>query len=362
MCNCDFAYIFLAASTDADTNKSQKRKEIKMILADKIINERKKNGWSQEELAEKLSVSRQSVSKWEGAQAVPDLQKIINMADIFGVTTDYLLKDELEPELHLSTSDIAVSESVSEPPARKVSLNEANTYMELVKKIAPKIANGVSLCIISPIILIFLAGLSDAEQGITEGVAAGVGMLFLFACIATAVYTFITTNAKEKPYEYLSYEAIDTEYGVTGIVKEKKEAFKERHTRTIAFAVIMCVVCAVPLIVAGVINAPEMILVSMVDLLLIIIATAVNMMIRSGSVMDSYNKLLEEEEFVVSKKLIAKKVERVSGLFWSATVAIYLAISLPTGRWEYTWVIWPVAALLHAALKHAMSIKYGEDL
>ena len=61
-----------------------------MILADKIINERKKNGWSQEELAERLSVSRQSVSKWEGAQSVPDLQKVIQMAELFGVTTDYL--------------------------------------------------------------------------------------------------------------------------------------------------------------------------------------------------------------------------------------------------------------------------------
>ena len=47
-----------------------------MILADKIINERKKNGWSQEELAEQLSVSRQSVSKWESAQSIPDLQKM----------------------------------------------------------------------------------------------------------------------------------------------------------------------------------------------------------------------------------------------------------------------------------------------
>ena len=64
-----------------------------MILADKIMNERKKNGWSQEELAEQLNVSRQSVSKWEGAQAIPDLQKIIAMAELFGVSTDYLLKD-----------------------------------------------------------------------------------------------------------------------------------------------------------------------------------------------------------------------------------------------------------------------------
>ena len=64
-----------------------------MILAEKITNERKKNGWSQEELAEKLSVSRQAVSKWEGAQSIPDINRIIQMADLFGVSTDYLLKE-----------------------------------------------------------------------------------------------------------------------------------------------------------------------------------------------------------------------------------------------------------------------------
>ena len=67
-----------------------------MILADKIINERKKNGWSQEELADKLGVTRQSVSKWEGAQASPDLQRILQMSELFGVSTDYLLKDNCE--------------------------------------------------------------------------------------------------------------------------------------------------------------------------------------------------------------------------------------------------------------------------
>lgn len=69
-----------------------------MILADKIINLRKKNGWSQEELAEKLNVSRQAVSKWEGAQSTPDLEKILLMSKIFGVTTDFLVKDEIEME------------------------------------------------------------------------------------------------------------------------------------------------------------------------------------------------------------------------------------------------------------------------
>ena len=67
-----------------------------MILADKIIDLRKKAGWSQEELAEKLAVTRQSVSKWEGAQSIPDMDKVVQMSRLFGVTTDYLLKDEIE--------------------------------------------------------------------------------------------------------------------------------------------------------------------------------------------------------------------------------------------------------------------------
>ena len=66
-----------------------------MILADKIIELRKRNGWSQEELADRLDVSRQSVSKWEGALSVPDMNKILKLSEIFGVSTDILLKDEL---------------------------------------------------------------------------------------------------------------------------------------------------------------------------------------------------------------------------------------------------------------------------
>ena len=69
-----------------------------MILADKIIRLRKKNGWSQEDLADKMNVSRQAVSKWEGAQTIPDLEKILQLSILFGVSTDYLLKDEIEDE------------------------------------------------------------------------------------------------------------------------------------------------------------------------------------------------------------------------------------------------------------------------
>ena len=65
-----------------------------MILADKIIHLRKRYNMTQEDLAEKLNVSRQSVSKWEGNQATPDLNKVLKLSKLFGVTTDYLLNDD----------------------------------------------------------------------------------------------------------------------------------------------------------------------------------------------------------------------------------------------------------------------------
>ena len=106
-----------------------------MILADKIINLRKKNGWSQEELAEKMNVSRQAVSKWEGAQSVPDLNKILLLSQIFGVSTDYLLKDDIEEEeIKVQDETSYMEEKGEQVVVRKVSMEEANEFIERFKE------------------------------------------------------------------------------------------------------------------------------------------------------------------------------------------------------------------------------------
>ena len=64
-----------------------------MNLSEKILRLRTARGMSQGDLAEQLEVSRQSVSKWETGQSTPDLDKIIKLADLFGVTTDYLVRE-----------------------------------------------------------------------------------------------------------------------------------------------------------------------------------------------------------------------------------------------------------------------------
>lgn len=64
-----------------------------MTIGEKILNMRKARGWSQEELAEHIGVSRQAVSRWESGSAKPDADKIIAICDLFGVSADYLLRD-----------------------------------------------------------------------------------------------------------------------------------------------------------------------------------------------------------------------------------------------------------------------------
>ena len=85
-----------------------------MTLAEKISTFRKKNGWSQEELAERLNVSRQSVSKWESAQSIPELDKIVQMSELFGVSTDQLIKDGDLPKTYAERED--TTDEKIEPP------------------------------------------------------------------------------------------------------------------------------------------------------------------------------------------------------------------------------------------------------
>ena len=94
-----------------------------MTLAEKIIRLRKEQGWSQEELAHRLEVSRQAVSKWESMASVPDLDKILKLSQLFGVSTDYLLKDDAAEE----TGFVADEETPDR--GRTVTMEEANAYL-----------------------------------------------------------------------------------------------------------------------------------------------------------------------------------------------------------------------------------------
>lgn len=82
-----------------------------MKMSEKIVRLRKANGWSQEDFAEQLNVSRQAISRWENETALPDAQNVLQISKLFNVTTDYLLNDDYESDSDIPVVQTAVQET-----------------------------------------------------------------------------------------------------------------------------------------------------------------------------------------------------------------------------------------------------------
>ena len=319
-----------------------------MIFADKLIALRKKSGWSQEELAEKLGVTRQSVSKWEGAQSVPDIDKILQLSHLFGVTTDYLLKDELgEPEY--TAGDDA-------PALRKVTLAQANDYLTQAHANAPKMALATALCVLSPVPLIALGAL--AEYGYFRAdFATGLGLCTLLVLVAVAVVLFMQCGAAVKPYEFLEKEPIDTEYGVTGLAHERRDAFAVQYNRGNTLGTVLCILCAVPLFAAMMFLDTDILAAAAVCLLLVLVACGVYAFVRVGTVQDALNQLLEEGDFTRDAKARKGAIRAGAAAYWLVVVAIFLFYTFGpygNGQPEYSWFIWAIAGVIFAAVMVVM--------
>ena len=316
-----------------------------MILADKIINERKKNGWSQEDLAEKLSVSRQAISKWESAQATPDLQKVILLAELFGVSTDYLLKDEIEPE------DAPKEATETKGTKHVVTMEEANDYLALKRRNAGAIAFGVLLCILCPALLILLLGFAETGSGaMTEGLATALGLAGLFLLVAAGVALFVVSGIREAKYEALARNGFETAYGVSGLVKEKRREHERAYTVGLTVGIVLCILAVLPLVIAGGMGASDPLLLYFTALLFPIVGIGVYLIVRVGIVRGGFTFLLRETEYTPEEKKRESTEEAIAGVYWCVVTAGYLAWSFLSGDWGTTWIVWPIAGVLFGAI------------
>lgn len=313
-----------------------------MILADKLIQLRKKSGMSQEELAEKMNVSRQAVSKWEGAQSIPDLEKILQLAELYGVTTDYLLKDSLEAE------EFAGKDT---PIVRRVTLEEANEFMQLRKAAAPRIAFATFLCIISVIPLFLLGGASEVpEFHVSSNFAGGVGMIIMLVVAAIAVGIFVTTGFRSEKYEFLEKEPFEVEYGVSGAVNERKKSFRDTYVKCNIIGTVLCVLSPAALFAAA-IRDENFFSVIMLCVMFLTVGIGVMFFVYAGVRNASMEKLLKSGEFSEKKKKISRVKSIVSPIYWSIVVAAYLLwLFLDKEKNSLSWVIFPVAGVLFPAV------------
>lgn len=300
-----------------------------MTFSDKLIALRKKAGWSQEELAERLNVSRQSVSKWESAQSMPDIDKILQLSSLFSVTTDCLLKD--------TQDDPQPAAAQTPSPLPRVTLAQAEDYLTKAQGNAPQMALGT----VSELGLL----------GLDDDLAGGLGMIALLVLVAVAVVLFMQCGAAVREYEFLEKEPIETEHGVTALVRERRAAFAPEYDRANRMGAVLCILAAVPLFAAVMVGVSFLMSMS-ICLLLVLVACGVYAFVRVGTVQDAMNRLLEDGDFTRGHKAVKGRLTALTAAYWLVVVAIFLWYTFGpngNGQPQYSWFIWAIAGVVYAA-------------
>lgn len=320
-----------------------------MKLADKIILLRKQKGWSQEELAAQMDVSRQSVSKWESGASIPDIDKILLLSQIFGATTDYLLKDDNEGD----------DNKIKGNPKRHVTRQEATDFFAARKKAAPRMALGVWLCIVSPALMMTLLGFAEYNKyGITENLAVAIGLGTLFVLVTIAVSIFIINGMSLSKYEYIEKEDIIIDNELANDIRQESDAFMPTFTKNIAIGVILCIISVIPLVTLSIIMEndlmAELVVLMSISFLLLIVAFGSYHFVKAGIIKGGYDQVLQRADYTAEKKAAKRQMETVSAVYWLVATAIYLAISFTTNRWDISWIIWPIVGIVFVIISVIM--------
>ena len=326
-----------------------------MTFSEKISALRKQKGWSQEELAEKLMVTRQAVSKWESAQSMPDLDKLVQLSEALGVSTDYLLKDEQAQSAPVP----AAAEQTVKP--RRVTQEEAKRFLQLQMAAIPKTTLGVALCVWSPIALIGLPVLrSTLNWGFPEEICSGIGLCVLLVMVAAGVALLLTAGGKLREFEYLEREPIETDNGAREQALHMQREMASFCTRQNTIGVVLCILSVLPLFALMCVpGVPDGYYSLAVCALLLLVGIACLLLVRTGSMRGAVDKLLEQGDYTRENKAKSRFVGAVSAAYWLVVTAVFLFYTFGpngNGQPQYSWFIWAISGVLYGALMAALSV------
>lgn len=175
-------------------------------------------------------------------------------------------------------------------------------------------AAAVALLILSPVCLIQLGGMAEYRMAsITEGLAAGIGISVLLVLVAIGVGILISDGMKLSRYQHLEREELSLQYGVKGLVERRRQEEERGYRISVVAGVVLCILGVIPLLLSGALELGDEITISCVSLLLILVAAAVFLFVRFGSIWSSYQKILQEEDYTWERKQVSRKLSWFPG-------------------------------------------------
>ena len=286
-----------------------------MSLAENLQYLRAREGVTQEQLAERLDVSRQSVSKWESAASYPEMDTLLKLCDMFQVDMDTLLRGSVENSLSEDTAG----------------------YDRFMTLYARKIAGGVSAIVGSVALWSFLSALGQSEM---------LGTAMLLLVIAAAAVVFIASGMEEEHFRK-KHPVIPDFY-----TEPQKERFHRRYIWYIAGGVGAILLGVVLMVLAfTVLPEKEPYESYMGAAFLVIVACAVYFLIYGGMVEDKYNiaKYNRQNNPTPEDKSRRRRATTACSVIMILATAVFLFAGLAYYKWNWAAIIYPVGGVLCGA-------------
>lgn len=234
---------------------------------------------------------------------------------------------------------------------RNITMEEVSEYLAYKRKVSKLTAFGVILCIGSIIPLLSLQALVGQNYiDMSNKVATTIGIMSLFGLIAVAVGILLKANLVGIDLDKTSRNKLHLDDGSKRILAEDLDKYQPIYIQRVTFSVILIILSTLPLIAVSILIDNGWISLWMVNLMLLLIAFGVYVIVPTSN---HYNALKDVMEFgnpISEKSKQLKRTEKVAAFYWPLVIASYLGWSLWTMAWGTTWIMWPVAAVLFAAL------------
>lgn len=322
-----------------------------MDLPSKIIELRRRNAWSQEDLASKVGLTRQSISKWESGISTPEIDKLVMLSELFDVSLDTLLKDDIEIEI--ATDNVEGDEIPN-------IITEEDALSYLRKKRLFGIIDGIAtiLMILSPITLIISCVFQEEGKfNVSESVAVVLGLVILLVLVAIGVGLYIYAYFQVKDDNERMSTGFKVPRNVKSMIEKKKKEYENTYLVKTIIGTIICIVSVIPLFVMALFDDDSLYALA-ISLLLAIASIGVYLFIESNSYRNGMLVLLKENTKISGSN---KLYDSINSCLWVLAVGIYLLVSFLTSRWELTWLIFLGTTFISVVLGIIFNIKNDKD-
>ncbi len=271
---------------------------------------RKLKNYSQEDLADKLQVSRQAVSKWESGTGYPETEKLISICDLFNCSMDELVKGKISTD----------------------SNSEKEVYDSFMNKFSKSISFAIMLILIGTTLFLTILGFNEDNHML--------GIVVLLIFVAFSVPVFIIRGIEMENFKS-KYPKLSNFYS-----QEEIDNYNNKFSKMIALSIsiiLIGVVVLMTIIALEIFNEDSTFPVS---ILMCFVSIAAPLLVNTGIQKDKYDIEKYNRENAICSKKELDKVDRYCGVIMITATIIYLLISFIFHIWEISWIVFPVGGML----------------